>query len=404
MLTVGGRPQPLKTAIRELRPDRCIFICSEETRTACNEIIADAGMDEAQTEVHVISNVDDLGEVFATCAAVIRDEQRAGRRVMADYTGGTKSMSSGLAFAATALAVELYVTTGVRRDTDHVAHGESTAPVPRGRLGSEMIWLFDLPDRLGRFAFREAESVIRQAQRRFGHQPSLAVALELVSGFDAWDRFDHESARKYFEHYKEHLATAWETLRKTDHERRWLEQFFEEKNAPLPAPYGYLVADLIRNAERRAVVGRYDDAVGRYYRALELWAQLRLAVEHRVASARVDPQFLHENAPELCDPNSDEPVKVGLMNSWRLLAALDDPIGVTFRQQEDALRSALTIRNNSLFAHGFTPISESDWQGVHATLGGFLRESLKATGFDLDVLFPQFPTEISWYEAAAGRR
>ena len=36
------------------------------------------------------------------------------------------------------------------------------------------------------------------------------------------------------------------------------------------------VGDLLRNAERRAAQSRFDDAVARLYRALELFAQLRL--------------------------------------------------------------------------------------------------------------------------------
>ncbi|MDB9309098.1 hypothetical protein PN471_10700 [Aphanizomenon sp. CS-733/32] len=41
--------------------------------------------------------------------------------------------------------------------------------------------------------------------------------------------------------------------------------------------HGYeIVQDLILNAERRATQQRYDDAVGRLYRALELLAQIRL--------------------------------------------------------------------------------------------------------------------------------
>ncbi len=34
--------------------------------------------------------------------------------------------------------------------------------------------------------------------------------------------------------------------------------------------------DLLRNAERRAARGRYDDAAARLYRALEMLAQMRM--------------------------------------------------------------------------------------------------------------------------------
>jgi hypothetical protein len=41
--------------------------------------------------------------------------------------------------------------------------------------------------------------------------------------------------------------------------------------------HGYeIVEDLLLNAERRAMQDRYDDAVGRLYRALELLVQIRL--------------------------------------------------------------------------------------------------------------------------------
>ena len=37
-----------------------------------------------------------------------------------------------------------------------------------------------------------------------------------------------------------------------------------------------MVEDLLLNAERRAIQGRYEDAIGRIYRAIELIAQIRL--------------------------------------------------------------------------------------------------------------------------------
>jgi CRISPR-associated protein (TIGR02710 family) len=411
VVTVGGSTQPIVTAIKQLRPSRCVFICSQQSRQFVDDTRKQTGLDEAQTDVLELKDPDDLGEVFVTCSEAIRKEQHEGRAVKADYTGGTKSMSAGLAYAASLLEVDVYVTTGVRHNAERVTHGETTKKVPRERIGPELAWVFELPERVKRFAFGESEEIIRQAMSRFGSDSTLDVVRELIGGFNLWDRFDHDQAKDFLKPYKSKLQRTWAALGGSIREREWLDKFTSAHEQPpkderpddLCRPYGYLVADLVRNAQRRAENKRFDDAVGRYYRALELWAQLRLAAEYDVLSSRVDAGWLRDTAPDLVRGESEGTLKLGLMDSWKLLAALDDPVGKQFQERERKIRSEIDARNNSLFAHGFKPVDEPTWDGVDQKIGGFIRESLSSVGFDLDVLFPQFPNDISWFERVAGR-
>ncbi len=133
--TVGGQPLPVVTAVRENgRLDRVYFLCSaglgkgssaaavrrataRETRRrcpACGAAFVDrrswpalAEMAQLRASRYAIEEVedpDDLGQVLAACERIEADVRRRWPRcapeVIANYTGGTKTMSLGLALHA----------------------------------------------------------------------------------------------------------------------------------------------------------------------------------------------------------------------------------------------------------------------------------------------------------------
>jgi hypothetical protein len=61
-----------------------------------------------------------------------------------------------------------------------------------------------------------------------------------------------------------------------------------------------------------------------------------------------------------------------LANAYELLADLEHPVGLRWRDQRSAIKNCLKTRNHSLFAHGFSPVLYSDWKSLLGTLGPFL--------------------------------
>lgn len=157
---------------------------------------------------------------------------------------------------------------------------------------------------------------------------------------------------------------------------------------------GYeLVGDLINNAERHAHRGYFDDAVGRLYRATEMFAQTRLKITHNLDSGEMTPG----NLPAEIRPKYQTRVRennrllLGLRDDYALLADLNDPMGVLFESRSRKITDILKKRNDSIFAHGVRPLSDSDYRKVKETLAGFIEESAVKNGIEYRV--PQMPQE-----------
>jgi CRISPR-associated protein (TIGR02710 family) len=156
-----------------------------------------------------------------------------------------------------------------------------------------------------------------------------------------------------------------------------------EFTAPESIPgHGYeLVEDLLLNAQRRAHQQRYDDAVGRLYRALELLAQIHLNQKYNIITGDIDLTQLPESLRDqyAAERNSRTgKVQIPLWKSYTLLSQLsEDPLGSYFQTESQHLLNALEIRNNSLFAHGFQPITANDYQGSGQVLQTFIEKALE---------------------------
>ncbi len=93
-------------------------------------------------------------------------------------------------------------------------------------------------------------------------QDKLIEARAVCESFDLWDKFDHKRALELIEPYGSKYYPYIIDLKK----------ILGKSKAS-----GYeLVSDLLNNADRRAAQLHYDDAIARLYRAIELFAQIRL--------------------------------------------------------------------------------------------------------------------------------
>ena len=155
---------------------------------------------------------------------------------------------------------------------------------------------------------------------------------------------------------------------------------------------------MLLNADRRAAQGRYDDAVGRLYRALELLVQVRLLKAYGLETGDLDLAKLPAHLRSDFHPHGDRKIQIALRRSYDLLSHLDDdPIGQLYQQQKGKIIGALEIRNDSLFAHGFQPITDKDYQIVQGALGGFIEMGIKlvADGKSKSLPLQQFPIDLT---------
>jgi hypothetical protein len=95
--------------------------------------------------------------------------------------------------------------------------------------------------------------------------------------------------------------------------------------------------------------------------------------------------------------NSDGVAKLGLCDAWQLAAYLDCDLAEWFKNLKEPLIAAVQLRNQSLFAHGTTPITEDGYnKDVRDGLAAFVNAAmdyLKNRGFLGEIIeLPEFPT------------
>lgn len=423
VLTVGGSPEPLVTAFETVAPDHVLFICTGGSSDRASEPSVDGkavGFDKKPTDnlvtrmgldresytkcVLAQERFDDLSYCHEVYIEAIRPLKAQSRRVTADYTGGTKTMCAAMVLAALDLDIELNLTSGVRTDTRAVSQGQVTQEVSLANLnvaralvpGGEFCTLID------RYLFDHAAVLIRRLLRPRDLSPANRSRLwrlqNWVETLDAWDRFDHKgglekcTSDKATKFTREHLFLPLSRLT----EVRSALSSETETPSDLKKNSGFeLIDDLLQNAKRRSLSGRYDDAVGRLYRALEMMAQMQLLWKYDIKSGDVKPDQIPDDKRSKYPITFDAcKIKLGLMQAYELLADLnDEAVGLVFAKDKLKYLDALQTRNSSLFAHGYNSISKQDYVAVYKVMGGFLDARL-AVLMNSRQRIPDFPSAL----------
>jgi CRISPR-associated protein (TIGR02710 family) len=384
VLTVGGSYAPLLTSIETIHPDRVVFLCSDDVGNSkgsytqvegpgmvlCSKppqserlspdrpnLVTLAKLPPDKYEVIKIKQLDSLQEAYKTAVEAIERirEDHPEAQIIADYTGGTKSMTAALALAAADdEKCELSLVTGTRPDLSAVQHNTQFAhPVAVWDLRARRK-LREADAALRRFDYAAAVLELEQVGATHISDSLLGeirVAIAACRAFDAWDRFDHLEARRLLEPYKEGLID------------RWL--FLEELCQDNPKDPYLRVEDLLFNSERRGVQGRFDDAVARLYRAFEMLAQIPLKRKYGIETSNVDVSKVPADLTRKFEikRRDDGKLPIGLVDAWELLSSQrDDALGAWFKKEGELIKSFLAARNQSILAHGTQPISKDMFQ------------------------------------------
>jgi CRISPR-associated protein (Cas_Cas02710) len=416
LFSVGGSHQPIVRSIQQNKPHLVHFLCSADipnTKGSYTQVMGEGkvlksnpnlehpdlpnivtltGLNEGQFGVHRIQGFDNLNECYLAALQLIEQvhAEHPNARVIVDYTGGTKSMTAGLAAAALDDGrCEIQLVTGLRQDLRQVTdQTEFVRPVHVWDMQATRR-MRAARDLMARFDYSGAASILEEAAARFASDTTMATLqrwLSLCRAFDAWDRFDHVTARRLIQPYRNAFVPY----------AIFLDAVVEGKGA-----HGFeWVEDLLLNAQRRAVQRRFDDAVGRFYRTVELTAQVWLRQRHGIDTGKVEISLIPDTmkAKVEKESNADSNIKVGLLIAWDVIAAFgDDPLGACFHAERAMLLDFLNVRNQSLFAHGATPIVERDYQRHAPRVQVFVQKAvdsgIAALGKKRVKALQQLPTE-----------
>jgi len=313
-------------------------------------------------------------------------------------------MSVGLAMAAVDYQVGLYVTTTTRTNIIKVERGELTeqatvAPIIAQRTLEQFLPIF-----LQQYNYPAAIAQLRRLLSSINLPSETRKQVQTLHscclGFDAWDRFEHREALELLETQMKYpeIRQLGLFLKRVINSRVEIDPNFKSSNGT--KGHGYeIVQDLLLNAQRRATQERYDDAVGRLYRALELLVQVHLLKSYGIKTGDVDIQKLPESVRDEYDKHrssSKGKIQLALKNSYELLGKLpDDIIGKLYQESASKIFDALKIRNNSILAHGCQPITHSDYLEISQLFNSFIQSAITSViSSNSQNNVPQFPTNL----------
>lgn len=383
LCTVGGSHQPILRAIESVQPEYVVFFCTardahtgqqgsdvrvvgkgsvimalpEDEKPTLPNIPTQAGLADDCFEMRVVPS-DEMDRTAAEMRTAVVEllKTRPNHRFVADYTGGTKTMAAALAIVALEFNdVELQIVAGARPDLTRTADGTgraSVASVRALRLRQAMIQHLDGWRRFSYDEAAEGLEAIRVSIDTPGER-HLSFAGALSRALARWDCFDHPGALDLIVYFRPRVMELYPKLVPN------LNLLTRESSKREPAR----LYDLWLNAQRRAEQGRYDDAVARWYRLIEWTAQWQIGV-YLGAETK---DFPAEELPQgvVIAPDQDGKIKVPLLKSWEIVAAkLGEPWEEFFGKHRAALVDLVQVRNNSICAHGFDPVTEANWQRI----------------------------------------
>lgn len=375
ILTVGtgtrkgaNMVDPLCIAVKQCNPNFTLLVATTKSRPHASEIVKRCGFDKSEYGILKLKDEDDLEKTYLDIERAISAVKAKGYEpgeIDVDFTSGTKPMSAAGVLAAIRHECKyLRYVSGQRADGIVISGREKPGSFPTGRILA--LKRLDLANSfLKQLQFGAAGEIINSIKENLENNKDKKLAKELsiiAAAYDRWDKFDHGG---FLENHKK-VSFSLPSVKPFKIKKRTRELLGQLVRANKRGSYSFwAVADLLNNAERRAFEGKFDDAVARVYRAVEMLGQYRLQEKYEINSGSADLQKLSDEELESLhlDGRRKEPAKIALVQVFRLLAGRKDKIGLTYEKNKK-LYFLLTNRNSSILAHGNKPIREPDYNDL----------------------------------------
>lgn len=399
LLTVGtGNPKdlegslytPLRKSIATGDWARVVLLPSQETRIHAESLATKLTIPvtiETLPEPNDENDVDRCFAHFDRTLAALKADGWTGANLVADFTRGTKAMSAALVLAGVRhdLTVLRYIegeregAGTIKAGTEHVRQIHPTMATARRRFDTARD-LF----RQGNFAavlnLLPAPDPPPAAAWPQEFSPAIAAIRPLAAFCAAWDRLNYKAAAQQIETLDvSGLPTDWTGLWPSDAAFAWIKALANDPGrdgdlAQRAAWTRRLVCDLVANGERCTDQARYEDAVIRAYRALELLGQIRL-FDRCLDSARLPAD--HSDVSDFTNylrnhkkigqdelaftRNPDGTLSAARERAARLLKRMGDSLAVDLLKfDQDNPQLTTGARNHSILVHGFTAVDLPD--------------------------------------------
>lgn len=406
ILTIGQATEPSIKRINQLKPDFVYFIHSIKSKENALFIIEETGIENYKfklLEDH--ESVDDSFIKSLECINELEDEYN----IIGDFTVGTKPMVAGLVMACIDKNCE-YVYLG---ESDEDSRHDGMGPVKSGqektknqenpyenyainefRSGREFFDKYQFTASYENFTNAELKLKYSDLKER------SKMFVKIVRFYDAWDKFndhlDDIELDKYLQnviidkinskgnlkyYFENEIPGFFNQMKKN-------RLFLDKKISPKTSKsIDYYLPDLLNNAKRRIFEGKYDDAVARLYRAMELISQIRLNHYNILDKSKIDDNksFLVDKdklKKRLSKSNLAEVDMINI-NGWKndnvklleldsgknykLLKIFANESKYDFTESTEKLvnnyykiNTQVQKRNKSILAHGLRPLNKKE--------------------------------------------
>ncbi|MDI9406964.1 MAG: hypothetical protein QM522_09695 [Chitinophagaceae bacterium] len=416
IVSVGGSPEPILKAVELHQPDEVIFACSappcptpsldqvigdgtpclhsvgnlEEARP---NLVTQLGLQGFRPDLQLIElpDPDDLQDCLNRLRAFVQTlaERFSQLELCGDFTGGTKSMSTALAFALLEQKATLSVVSGPRENLVRIDRSEGLRIVDPIPFLAHTLLQEHLPPLLEAHLYGRARSLLIDFQRNQverlseAQQQALITLINQLQVLVLWDRFRWREALALGEQvqFDEAWPELWAWWLRVEASLEW-----DPEQPPGVAITGYeLVKDLLLNAERRLSRGRYDDSDARLYRSSELLSHTYIRLELELAR----PPDWSQRELQL---NSGEIfTNMGVNGLYRWLQEFEAyrgkgkaerGLGSIYSRQRYELKQLFDTRNQSLLGHGLRPIDQATWQSLQDRVRNLLGSMLQELGIE----------------------
>jgi CRISPR-associated protein (TIGR02710 family) len=204
--------------------------------------------------------------------------------------------------------------------------------------------------------------------------------LLTLEGYRAWDNFDHAGAVKHLSSglrdlevccsfsQDHHLTGYTHSVRANFADLNEMSRqtnFFKKLHLAL-------VHDLTSNARRRAAQNKYDDAIARLYRALEMMGQVAFEECTGCTTSNVPlekiPRRLQKEYSHKYGSGDNKQLKLPLFATFRVLAEMNEPVGLNFIEHKKDFDGLIFTRNNSILAHGVAAVEKNTYEKFEALI------------------------------------
>ena len=409
ILSCGGSIDPLIKSIIKYRPDLIYFLHSEDSLVNVFEIISFFEVLERLSlfdfhlryKFKLIKEYQDIEQVFAVSNEMISQLQKESYDVRIDFTGGTKPMSAGLILASIGNNCK-YSYIGSKNSNGREKNGVGAVKggfelVIEQNDPYESYAIFEFErgkEFFDEYQFKAAKLNFENAKNKTKSKELKELAgiyIKIVEIYDLWDKFEIKKSKNtvlYHPFKKEilnkinddenlynHFSQNYpKFLRQIENNIEFLEKKISYKKGVNVNNISYYLPDLLNNAQRRIDEGKYDDAVARLYRAIELIAQIKLAREgyidekillgkvFKIKKSEIENlpegykiKHLIKSWPEYDDSNNV--FKVGLFKNYCILACLNFDFAKKYLKDKD-IQNNVDLRNGSILAHGLNRIKD----------------------------------------------